>query len=698
MNDTQPQTQQTNEIKSSLFTYLIILTTLFLFLEISYFIQRSDIYLGDYKLAADHLGIPHAVIPGILYFIFVQLSLHFIFAVVVWGMARLISVPLKLAWIGTEKLGIALWFLGLATILFANEYFFPNSKFAGLINWVILPGVVEYFLILTLGLLLAAAVVAVWGFFLVSSKQLKGILAVASTLVIIIYVAHPAKASMVTDASTADKPNVILIGMDALRPDFLGFFGYSQHTPHIDEFFNQSAVFANSLTAIARTFPSWVTILTGEYPKKNGVRFNLPTMDSTWHFGWDTTLPAILRQHGYKTMFGTDEVRFSNIDERFGFDQIVTPPVGFNDFLLGTLNDFPMANLLVNTRVGKYLFPHSFGNRPAFSTYDPDSFLALLQPALAQPREKPLFLAVHFCLPHFPYFWGTHRLYDRSIDNYRAAVHRVDQQFNDFLTMLKQNKVLDHAMVVVLSDHGEAIELRGDRVTNAELFIPGPDNDKKIIPHFYPKSFDTETVDQSAGHGTDILGMTQYHTVLAMRLFGTKSNQTIIIPNQVSLLDIKPTILEFLHVPIPAKDDGIARTNLILGEKDSSSQKDFFMETDYSPQAIRSVHPETRKLLFEGIEFFQVDPKTTRLTVKKNMAQLIISSKQYADIYGNWILALYPQSKTIMMPILVNLETGKWTNDLRTSFAKTSPAAHMLHELKQFYGSDISQVENTIPS
>jgi hypothetical protein len=71
------------------------------------------------------------------------------------------------------------------------------------------------------------------------------------------------------------------------------------------------------------------------------------------------------------------------------------------------------------------------------------------------------------------------------------------------------------------------------------------------------------------------------------------------------------------------------------------------------------------------------------------MGQLIISSKQYADIYGSWILALYPQGPHTMMPILVNLVTGQWTNDLRTPFALKSPASHMLQALKTFYGDEI---------
>jgi arylsulfatase A-like enzyme len=683
--------QQTKK-NHPLFLYLLLLTFFFIIIEISFLIQLNGLYLGDYKLISDRLKIPDSIIPGILYFIFIQLCLHFAFTVVIWGMARLIGSAFYFSWKTVEKLGFGFWFLGILTIITANEYLYPNSKFASLTSYIFHHRYAGFFLSLFASLMLIVCILSILSFLIVSSKKIKITVAGLGAIIAAPFLFNHFHSPATIDAATVDKPNIIFIGIDSLRPDFLGYFGYKQQrTPYLDEFLNQSAVFSDAVTPIARTFPSWVSILTGEYPKHNGVRFNLPDMSK---FDWQSTLPAILRQHGYETIFSTDEVRFSNIDERFGFDKVVTPPEGFNDFLIGSMNDFPLSNLFVNTAAGKYLFPHSFGNRPAIDTYDPDSFLKLLEPTLATSRSKPLFFAVHFCLPHFPYYWGKAPFHTKSIDNYRDSVHRVDQQFRDLLVMLKKYNLLQHSIVVVLSDHGEAIELPGDRATDASLFIPGPGNKKAIIPQFYPKSFDYETLNQTAGHGTDILGLPQYHTVLAFRLFGLDfSNQTEIIPNFVSLMDIKPTILQFLHIPINHNDDGNVLTDLILNQKTVPlAQKDFFMETDFSPASVRTVHPETRNVLFEGITFFQIDPITTRLTVKKSMADLIISSKQYADVYGNWILALNPQNKSYMTPILVNLETGLWTNDLRTPFAKASPAAHMLLAMKNFYGNDITEV------
>ena len=93
--------------------------------------------------------------------------------------------------------------------------------------------------------------------------------------------------------------------------------------------------------------------------------------------------------------------------------------------------------------------------------------------------------------------------------------------------------------------------------------------------------------------------------------------------------------------------------------------------------------------MLEGIDIFEINPATTRLTVKNEMTAKIIASKQFADIYQGWMLALYPQSKDVRMPILVNLQTGQWTNDLGSEFARQSPASLMLTELRTFYREEI---------
>jgi arylsulfatase A-like enzyme len=674
-----------------LFFYLTVITILFIFLEISFFIQSSELYLGDFKLVAYHLKIPLRILPGLFYFLGVQLAIHVAFVVLIGSLASLISLALPRCQAHLERIGLGLWLLAMSTILLANQYFFPDSKFAVLTENIFYPGIAKVLLVILATTGLAVILLAVYGLLIILSRPAKMAVSVLGiSLLAIIFFSANYRPVASYSAATAEKPNMIIIGVDALRPDFLGYFGGTKQTPYLDQFLNKAAVFSEALTPLARTYPAWMSILTGQYPKRNGVRFDLAQQI---HFDLHKTLPAILHQKGYQTIFATDETRFSNIDQKVGFDQIIAPPTGFNDFLLGTLNDFPMSNLLVNTLLGQYLFPYSYGNRPAYITYDPNTFLNLIKPALAGPHHKPLFLAVHLCLTHFPYLWASRPANTSSFHNYQRAIHRVDQQVHDLLKMLKKNNLLEHSVVVLLSDHGEAFELPGDRVTEPDLFVAGINNPNKLIQRFYPPSTSHERVNQSAGHGTDVLGLSQYHTVLAFRFFGIKGQQTHVIPGRVSLLDIKPTLFNLIGVLDP-QPDGKSLLNYIAGKKLAVAlQPDFFIETDLTPAAVRSVHPEMRKVLFEGVDYVQINPITTRLTIRQSMIKLILSSKQYADFYGKWVLAVYPQNKYRMTPILVNLETGKWTNDLRTALALQAPVNHMLHALKDFYKDDITTIQ-----
>jgi arylsulfatase A-like enzyme len=585
------------------------------------------------------------------------------------------------------------WALGLVSACVANQYYFPNSKFVGLTALILVnQPLTKAALIFCLSLDTLLITIALLSFTRALRQATLSVplligLAVTSGFT---FLKSGNRADL--DAATYEHPNIILVGVDSLRPDFLSYFGHEKPTPFFDSFLSQASVFSEAVTPLARTFPSWTSILSGLYPREIGIRTNLAQQ----HVNFTNMLPAILQRNGYKTIFATDETRFSNIDRNFGFDHIIAPPMGLNDFLIGTFNDFPLSNFLINTNIGKWLFPYSYGNRPVYFSYDPDSFLNLLSPILNEKRAKPTFLAVHFCLTHSPYLWDSLNgsKYNEPLERYEASIGRVDKQVNDFFALLKQGHWLDHAIVVLLSDHGEALELPGDRITEKDLFVTSKTY-PQAVPLFYPPSLDDEGINESAGHGTDVLGLPQYHTVLAFKLYGLGDWQSGLVPGIVSLLDIKPTILQFIHLPSPASS-GRPLVSVIRGEHKLPTQHHhIFLESDFSPEAIRTVYPETRRILLDGIELFRVDPVTTRLIVKDNMEQMIIDSKQYADIYGDWILAFYPQNKHFQVPILVNLVTGKWTNNLQSPFARSSPAALMLRKLKAFYTNEINDIRTS---
>ena len=94
--------------------------------------------------------------------------------------------------------------------------------------------------------------------------------------------------------------NVILILIDALRQDHLGINGYHRNTsPNIDKLAEEGILFLNAYCTLPRSDPTITSILTGMYPHSHGVRL----MANNKLNPSITTLPEILKSHGYKTAF-----------------------------------------------------------------------------------------------------------------------------------------------------------------------------------------------------------------------------------------------------------------------------------------------------------------------------------------------------------------------------------------------------------
>lgn len=426
------------------------------------------------------------------------------------------------------------------------------------------------------------------------------------------------------DVQRSSMPHVIMIGIDSLRADIVQSEQYAL-TPAIDEFLSGSVVFTNTTTPLARTFPAWVSIISGRHPHSTGAIINLFPRHLIEE---GETLPEILSRAGYETVYGIDEVRFSNLDTSYGFDSMIAPPMGSADFLLGYVYDFPLNNLLVNTRVGRELFPFAHANRAADVTYDPDSYVDLLSDELR--FDGPTFLAVHLTLPHWPFTWSSAPIIsgdspeETLVMRYKQSVERADAQVGDILSVLKDRGVLDNAVVVLLSDHGESL---GETVA----IEPNSTNGGPIF-----------------GHGTDVFAREQYHVVLGMRAFGNDviqfdERQRIDVP--VSLEDVAPTIVELLELESDQSFDGWSLAPFLrAGRSDTSEWQDRirFLETEYNPPGFAVGTSPDASELKEAAGFYAIDSKTDLLSIRPEAVEQILNGRQFAAIHGDSMLATLP--------------------------------------------------------
>jgi hypothetical protein len=426
-------------------------------------------------------------------------------------------------------------------------------------------------------------------------------------------------------APAPGSPNVILVGIDGWRLDAAPRTGGTPgDMPFLDSLMATAAVLQESYTPHARTYPAWMTILSGRDPVDHGARFNLIGDE---HLDLGTTLVEQLRRRGYHAVFAMDERRFANIGYRHGFDQVVAPPMGAADFLLGRWNDTPLTNLVSPLPAARWLFPHTHANRAAAATYRPGAFDAQIARAVRRAPEGPLLLAVHYELPHWPYYWGeppSRHFEDdpvRGPGSYFQTLARTDEQLRTLFRVLEARGVLDHAIVVILSDHGEVFSSGGVESWASEEGRPA--------------------ITGSPGHGTDLLSLDQFRVPLAfLRLDGTPLPASV-LPIRGSLADIYPTLAEWLNLAPPEGGSGISLAGELLHPTRASWERAITLETGFSLPSLLDADLDERRLLDEGARFYHLTPRG-RLVLREETLGSLMAAKQRAVLWDDRILVARP--------------------------------------------------------
>ncbi len=261
-------------------------------------------------------------------------------------------------------------------------------------------------------------------------------------------------------ADNAPRPHVILISLDTTRPDHLGAYGNPDaRTPTLDALARESAVFVDMTTAAPTTLASHMSIFTGTHPHTHGTARNGFVVNPK-----NLTLAEVLSDAGYRT---AGFVASFALDRRFGCDQ------GFEHW------------------------DQDFDRRDGDGDYDQDqrtagavtdSVLRYLDGGdvdrATDPR--PMFLFVHYFDPHLPYEppWPDRELCgdpspgepidvaavrnqstlqpgisfpeaERLAARYAGEIRYMDRELGRLIDGLRERSILDDAIVVVVSDHGE---------------------------------------------------------------------------------------------------------------------------------------------------------------------------------------------------------------------------------------------------
>jgi choline-sulfatase len=278
---------------------------------------------------------------------------------------------------------------------------------------------------------------------------------------------------------------VILISVDTLRADHLSCYEARRRpTPHIDALAKHGTLFSQVSSACPLTLPSHVALFTSTYPLMNGVEDNGVPLRST-----AVTLATLLKSAGYRT--GAFVASFV-LDRRFGLDR------GFDVY------DGPID-------------VHNETTAPVERKRPGAQVAGAALRWLERNPDTPFFLFLHLYDLHLPYDLPQDPNLRHGEAGYTAELAYEDRVLGDFLAALNRRNLLDKALIVFTSDHGEGLgehseSTHGYFIYQSTLRVP--------LIMYWPSGF---------GRGV-----------------GER------IDEPASLLDVAPTILDAIGIPRPA--------------------------------------------------------------------------------------------------------------------------------------------------
>ena len=270
-------------------------------------------------------------------------------------------------------------------------------------------------------------------------------------------------------------PNVLLISVDTLRADRVGAYGWPRPTtPHIDALARQGVTFTQAICQNTNTNPSHASILSGLYPRTHGNLDNYFMMIE----GVDL-LPEVLRRRGYATaafVSGyTLKEKICRLDQ--GFD-VYDDEFAGRERRGGQTVDRALAWIRARDRATPFfLFVHLFDPH---GPYDPPADSGLPEfapqgPPLPVPLDRiPKYQRLPPGAPDIE-VWTDLRLYKAR---YEAEVAYADAQVGRLLEALQTLELAAGTVVVLTSDHGEALDERthlldhGGGIGDEEIRVP----------------------------------------------------------------------------------------------------------------------------------------------------------------------------------------------------------------------------------
>lgn len=267
--------------------------------------------------------------------------------------------------------------------------------------------------------------------------------------------------------------NVLLITLDTLRADAVGSSGNrSAQTPWLDRLAAGGLRFTNARAHNVVTLPSHVNILTGRLPPDHGVRDN-----AGFRLGArEETLATRLAASGFRT--GAFISAFP-LDSRFGLAR------GFDVYDDAFVDVAPRPAFLEQERAGAQTVAAAMRWLHADAVNRDGK------------ERQPSFAWIHLYEPHYPYAPPEPYRSRFASDLYAGEVAAVDSALGPLLRPILDQGAQTDTLVVVTSDHGEAL---GDHGESTHGIFAYEATLKVPLLIYYPPLFGSRVVDAAVSH------------------------------------------------------------------------------------------------------------------------------------------------------------------------------------------------------
>ncbi len=320
------------------------------------------------------------------------------------------------------------------------------------------------------------------------------------------------------------QPNIILLSIDTLRPDRLGLYGHNQFvSPVIDRLSQQGHTFCSVTSQSPITAPSHMTMFTSLYPEVHQVR-NIGDGEAVTLSPDIPTLAEHLKKHGYGTVAFTDG---GNINSALGFGRgfDMYGEVGAEQFM-GFINLQPkepwFAFLHTYFVHDPYIVPDLYNKM-----FDPD-YSGGIKGSLESYDNNDNFFALR------AEFWETVDFDDirdqkHLLNLYDASIRIIDITLQTLINQLDELGLKDNTILIITSDHGEEF-FEHSRILHERLYV-----ETLSVP----------------------LIMIDFRNSVSGNLIETP----------VQLIDLTPTILDYLNLPPLPGAQGVSLTAGLYGER-----------------------------------------------------------------------------------------------------------------------------------